>query len=96
MTPLLIQASTLIAALVILYRTEPALNRMGRSTPILIRISIYLLAVGALTEIGCIVFGGEVPTWPTVITTVGIAALLVCERRLRVLCPQPRRKGASR
>lgn len=92
MTPLILQVVVVISAAVIVARAEPALNRMGKSTPIMIRFSIHLLAVGALAEIGCIVFGGEVPTWPTVITTAGIAALLFCERRLRVLCQQPIKK----
>lgn len=95
MTPLLIQATALIACAIIVARAEPALNRMGKSTPILIRLSIHLLAVGALSEIGCILFSGEVPNWPTVIISIGIAALLVCERRLRVLCPVTRHKAIA-
>lgn len=83
MTPLFIQAATLIAAVIILTQAEPALNRMGKGTPILIRLSVHLLAVGASAEIGCILFLMEKPTWSTAIITSGIAALLVYERRLR-------------
>lgn len=83
MTPLFIQVATLIAAIIILTRSEPALNRMGKDTPLLIRLSVHLLAVGAAAEIGCILFFNEIPTLPTMIITCGIAALLVFERRLR-------------
>lgn len=91
MSHLVLQAVTLLAAVIIITRAEPALNRMSRSTPIMLRLAIHLLAVGALSEIACIAIAGEVPSWSTAIITVGIAAMLVCERRLRVLCPPPRR-----
>ncbi|MEW6612720.1 MAG: hypothetical protein AB1409_08265 [Pseudomonadota bacterium] len=90
MTALLLQTIVLLAAMVILVRAEPALNRMGRSTPILIRASFHLLALGAAAQIVTIL-AGEVPSWPTAIVVVGAASLLVCERRLRVLCRGPQR-----
>lgn len=96
MNPLILQAVVVISAAVIVARAEPALNRMGQATPILIRLSIHLLAVGAIAEISCIVFGLEIPSWPTAITAAGIAMLLVCERRLRVLCQQPIKKEIQR
>jgi hypothetical protein len=33
---------------------------------------------------------GTVPQWPTVLLELGVACLLYCERRLRVLIPRPR------
>ena len=94
MTHLLLQALVVLAAVVIVVRAEPALNRMSRCTPFMIRASFHLLTLGAAAEI-VFILSGEVPSWPTAITTVGVAALLVCERRLRLLCPSPRRKQPS-
>lgn len=91
MTTPILQAIVLVAALVIVVRSEPALNRMSRCTPFMIRASFHLLTVGALAEI-VFILAGDVPSWPTAITSVGVAALLFCERRLRLLCPPPRRR----
>lgn len=89
MTTIILQAIVLLAAVVIIVRAEPALNRMNRCTPFMVRAAFHLLTLGAAAEIVCVV-AGDVPNWPTAIVAVGIAALLICERRLRVLCPQPR------
>ena len=91
MTTSILQAIVLVAALVIVVRSEPALNRMSRCTPFMIRASFHLLTVGAVAEI-VFILAGDVPSWPTAITSVGVAALLLCERRLRLLCPPPRRR----
>lgn len=90
MTTSILQVIVLVAALVIVVRSEPALNRMSRCTPFMIRASFHLLTVGAIAEI-VFILAGDVPSWPTAITLVGVAALLFCERRLRLLCPPPRR-----
>lgn len=90
MTALLLQTIVLLAAMVIVVRAEPALNRMSRCTPFMIRAAFLLLTLGAVAEIVFII-GGEVPSWSTAIVITGAAALLVCERRLRILCPPPRR-----
>lgn len=90
MTALLLKLVVLLAAGVIVVRAEPALNRMSRCTPFMIRASFHLLTLGAVAEIVFVV-SGDVPTWPTAITTVGVAFLLVCEKRLRILCQSPRR-----
>lgn len=91
MTTSILQAIVLMAALVIVVRSEPALNRMSRCTPFMIRASFHLLTVGAIAEI-VFILAGDVPSWPTAITSVGVAALLFCERRLRLLCPPTRRR----
>ena len=88
---MLLQGVVLIAAGVIIARAEPALNRMGRHTPLMIRVAMHLLVVAAIGEIVVIV-GGDVPSWSAALMTSGAASLLVCERRLRVLCPPPRRR----
>lgn len=90
MTALIIQSIVLVAAVFIVIRAEPALNRMQKGTPILVRLSFLLITLGAVAEI-MFVLAGDVPSWSTAIITVGIAALLFCERRLRVLCPPNKR-----
>lgn len=90
MSALILQAVVLLAAVVIVVRAEPALNRMSRCTPFMIRASFLLLTLGAVAEI-VFILGGEVPSWSTAIVITGVAALLVCERRIRILCPPPRR-----
>jgi ammonia channel protein AmtB len=72
----------------ILARAEPAINRMGRDTPRLVRIAFVLLAVGAVAGIFAIA-AGAVPEWHALILAAGIAALLLCERRLRILTRTP-------
>lgn len=91
MTALTLQIIVVVAAVVIVLRAEPALNRMNRSTPILVRLAFYLLTLGAVAEI-LFVLAGRVPTWPTAIMLAGIAAMLFCERRLRLLYPTARRE----
>lgn len=90
MTALILKIVVLLAAGVIVVRAEPALNRMSRCTPFTVRVAFLLLTLGAVAEIIHILVGG-VPSWSTAIVISGAAALLVCERRLRVLCPPPRR-----
>lgn len=95
MTPLLLQVIVLLAAAVIIIRAEPALNRMSRGTPFLIRAAFHLLTVGAIAEVIGIA-AGDVPSWPAAITTIGAAALLFCERRIRILCPPARARREER
>ena len=90
MTALLLKFVVLLAAGVIVVRAEPALNRMSRCTPFMVRASFHLLTLGAVAEI-VFILSGDVPTWPTAIMIIGVAALLICERRLRILCPPTRR-----
>lgn len=85
----------LILCGLILWRTEPALNRMGHtSPPVLVRIAFALLATGAVAGILAI-FAGQIPSLPTLLMTAGTAALTFCERRIRILTGhrQPTRKG---
>lgn len=87
----LVQIAVIVAAVMIVVRAEPALNRMSRDTPFVVRVAFHLLALGAVAEIVFIV-AGDVPSWPMAIVTLGVAALLVCERRLRLLCPPVKRR----
>lgn len=89
---LILQCTALLLAGVMLWRAEPALNRMSRCTPFLVRLAFLLIAVGALA-LGLSVLSGRVPDVQTVLIAAGVAALLVCERRLRVLLPRSRPPG---
>lgn len=89
MTALLLQSVVLVTASVIIFRAEPALNRMSPGTPLMIRASFHLLTLGAVAEIAFVLVG-DVPSWPAAIMTAGVALLLICEKRLRILCPMPR------
>jgi len=86
---LLAQCLTVMSCLIILWRTEPALNRMSRCTPLLVRIAVWLIVVASASAIGMIALG-DVPPWPSVLGVLGTAALLFCERRLRYLTRRPK------
>lgn len=80
----LAQILLVAACLVIICRAEPALNRMGETTPLLIRIAFHLLALCAASGI-LYTLTGKVPDWLTVLFAIAAAALLFCERRIKVL-----------
>ena len=90
MIDLILQLVCTLASFVVLWRTEPALNRMSCCTHLVLRLAVHLLCVGAVAQIGVVVLFSYVPTVPEVLTTLGLALLLTCERRLRVLVPPPR------
>lgn len=85
-----LQIASALSAFVVLLRAEPALGRMSRATPHAVRISIWLLVVGAAARLGSIVLYGAVPPAYEVITAAGVALLLLCERRIRILVPPGR------
>lgn len=95
MTPLL-QGAMLLAAAVILWRSEIAINLMGPGCRMITRVAFWLLAVGAGAAI-LDVLQGYTPSWADVITFSGLASLLASERRFRSLLrlrpslPPPRR-----
>ena len=93
MIDLILILIVLFAAGVIVLRAEPALNRMGSGTPLLVRLSFLLMVLGASAEILLVLIGSR-PSWPTAIVFSGIAVMLVCERRLCLLC-SPIKKRAQ-
>lgn len=74
----------LVAASVILWRAEPALNRMTSATHWMIRYAMLLVAAGALALCVAII-AGTPPGLDTLLLATGIAMLMLCERRLRFL-----------
>lgn len=73
-----------LACIVIILRAEPAISRMTPHTDLRVRFAIWLCLVGAVARLWWVCMGG-VPDSITVLLLVGLAALLMCERRIRVL-----------
>lgn len=90
----------LVAAVVIFWRVEPILNVMGLACPLLVRAAFWLLAVGSAGSVACILCRGYVPPPAFVALAVGVALLLVSERRVKALlrlhAQAPRERRATR
>lgn len=84
MTTSLINVAAIGLALLILWRTEPAIARMSKATHWMIRYALLLLAGGAVCVILTIPAGAQIDPL-TLIILAGIALLLSCDRRLRAL-----------
>lgn len=80
----LLNIAAIACAGLILWRTEPALARMGTGTHWMIRYAMLTLAGGAIGVIITIIFGSHVD-FITLLILFGIALLLACDRRLRYL-----------
>ena len=83
---------TAIACLIVLARTEPALNRMCGATDLFVRVSFWQMAVAASIELLSILFYGYAPGWRECLLSSGLALLLLCERRIRMLTRIARRR----
>lgn len=92
MTDLILQIVGLGAAAVVFWRAEPVLNLMAPQCRFFVRLAFWLLTVGAAALIVCIVAQNYTPPPAYIATTVGIAFLLVSERRLRALLRSPARR----
>ena len=90
----LINLAAGLCAALILWRTEPALARMGCATHWMIRYAMLLLAGGALGILIAIASGSTVDFY-TLLILAGIAMLLLCERRLRYLTNHRRKHHAQ-
>ena len=80
----ILQAVTLLAALVIFFRVEPIVNLMGRTCRLPVRVAFWLLAVGSAWLMLSITQGYQPPPSVT-LTLCGLAVLLLAERRVRGL-----------
>lgn len=78
----LLNFAAIACAGLILWRTEPALARMGTGTHWMIRYAMLMLAGGAIGVIISILSGAHVE-FITLLVLLGIALLLLCDRRLR-------------
>lgn len=84
-------AGLFIAAL-ILWRAEPALNRMSDETHWMVRYALLLMATGALALL-LYILAGDTPSPIALILAAGIALMLICERRMRYLLPTQQRRN---
>lgn len=92
---LLSQIAAAVACGIIIARCEPALNRMqAGSSPVLLMVAFWCLLVAALGGITLILIGA-VPPWPATVGALGVALLLMCERRVRYLTRTPKPHDAS-
>jgi hypothetical protein len=87
------QALTLVACAIVIVRAEPAMNRMSRATLMTVRLAFYQLAVAAGAEVVAILVG-RVPSWRETLMACGIATLMLCERRIRLLSRVSDRRSA--
>lgn len=78
----LLKLITLLACLIILWQVEPALNRMSPCTHWSIRYAMLILGAGAM-YILLTLSATTAPSIGMVLLMVGIAALLLAERRFR-------------
>ena len=82
MTETLIQQGLgFLACIAVVMLTEPSINRMDRSAPLLLRVGLWLLCSGAAAAALFIALG-DAPSWPAVIGAAGIALYLFSERRI--------------
>jgi len=84
-----LQVIALLAAVVIFWRVEPAINLMGGNCRLPIRFAFWLLAVGSAGLVLSIT-QGYVPSWPVTLICVGLAIMLTYERRLHGVFQRPR------
>lgn len=81
--------TALLAACLVLWRAEQAISRMGAATNWMIRYAMLTLSGAAIGFILTIPAGKGIDIF-TLAALVGVALLLVCERRLLYLARQRR------
>lgn len=79
---LTVQLCTVLACMVIFFRTEPVLNQMARGCKFHIRVAFWLLVVGSVGAGSAVLLGWTPPPFVAILLA-GVALLLVGERRLR-------------
>ncbi len=82
------QIVALLAALVIFLRAEPVINLMGRACTLPVRVAFWLLSVGSAWLILSI-SQGYIPPPAVTLTLLGVAVLMLTERRIRGLLRNP-------
>lgn len=93
--PIITNLIALASAALILWRAEPAIARMGCKTHWMIRYAMLLLAGGALGVIIIVLSGANVD-FITLLILLGLALLLICDRRLRYLINRTGARHATR
>ena len=80
MSPHIMQIVAVLCAAVIFYRAEGAVNKMGPGCPFTLRAAFWLLTVGA-AWLSWSVLQGYMPSPATCFALIGVALLLMAERR---------------
>lgn len=79
-----IQIVTAAACLIVIVRADGAANNMDNHTDVLVRYAFIVIAAAAAA--GILAIGlGYVPGWREPLMSGGIAALMLAERRIRLL-----------
>lgn len=89
------QLSTAVGCLLVFFRAEGAINRMTRQTAMIVRLAFEQLAAAAAAGLVAIAFFRYVPNWHELLMAGGVASLMMCERRIRLLSRDSRRRAAS-
>ncbi len=89
-----LQIMTATACLIVIVRADAALNNMDKHTDTLVRYAFLLLAASAAAGIFAI-WLGYVPGWREPLMSGGIAALMLAERRIRLLGNRTNRSATS-
>lgn len=87
----LLKLTGIVIALLILWRAEPALNRMSDATHWMVRYALLMIAAGAMALL-LYTLAGKTPDITSLFLAVGLALMLICERRLRYLLPTTQRR----
>lgn len=90
---LTMQICTGLACVIVMVRTEPAFNNMHGGTDFWVRLVFWLMAVVCGIEILAMAFYSHVPDWREALLAGTLAALLLCERRLRYLTRLGSKRG---
>lgn len=80
----------LVACSVVIWRVEPALNRMGPGTHDSVRVALWMALLGSIAHIWWILIENNAPDWLSISALTSFAGLVLCERRIRVLTRRSR------
>lgn len=75
----ILKAVVLFSSAVLLFLSEPAINRMSQCSKFITRLSFHLLAVGGAGNVLWVMLG-DTPNWPETIVITGAALLLLLDR----------------
>jgi hypothetical protein len=84
MTDHIIQVLSFVVAGIIFWRGEAILNSMNKNCFIIVRLAFWFIVVGAF-GLSVVIMQGYVPSVMVLLMIIGIALLLLTERRMSVL-----------
>lgn len=88
------QIIVVVESLIVALLAKSAINRMSPCTALGPRLAFILLSTGAVARLYA-VYVGDVPSTATLLTTGGLAILLVCDRWRYGYTPAQRRANAA-